>query len=122
MLAGAIYIDAPLKSIAANVQQARQWQKVSKYQLLQEISSGNDGASAFADTGSQLNQDIYDLYEDVENKSGVYLISSSFNSKNWLQDMRASGTYKNLPNQPFWEMKFSANYLKKIHFKVSKKF
>ena len=119
LVAASLYLDQPAKSIANNAKQAQQWEKVANYQILSGTSSGNDGDRAFSDTGSDLNRGAYRLYKELEGKPGAYLISSDYHSPAWLKDARSYHYYKNLPDQPFWLMTLSPNYLRKINFNVS---
>lgn len=119
LVAASLYLDQPAKSIANNAKQAQQWEKVANYQILSGTSSGNDGDRAFSDTGSDLNRGAYRLYKELEGKQGAYLVSSDYHSPAWLKDAKSYNYYKSLPNQPFWLMTLSPNYLRKINFKVS---
>lgn len=120
LLAGAAYIDGPLKSIATNAEQAKQWEKVANYRVLANMKPGNDGVKAYTDTSSHLNQDVYHLYQAIENKPGVYLVNSFYASKAWLNQSEMNQSYNHLLSKASWIITVSPNYLQKIGLKVPK--
>lgn len=112
--AGSLYIDMPAKSIVNNMHQAHQWSKVENYQILQSMTTGTEGDSAYGDTGSKLNYDLYHLYQKIEDKKGVYLINSFYADKQWIENLN-NNENRNLPLHPFWQLTLSPNYLEKLH-------
>lgn len=112
-------IDGPLDSVAANQEQARQWQKNAGMQLLESTSSGQDGDRAYTDSSSAIYRDFYHYYQYLQDKPGVYLANSFYASKSWLADSRANESYKSLPLKPVTILTASPSYLRHISFKVS---
>lgn len=117
LLGIAIYIDGPTKEIAANAQQALQWQKVENMEVLKKIDSGDDGVRSLSDSSSQIYKDIWNFYHDIANEKGVYLISSFYGSHEWLSDRYL---YKSMPTRPFTILTASPNYLDRIDFPINR--
>lgn len=58
------YIDQPISYISENARLAQRWEAVSGYQLLSNISIGQD-AAAFSGGSKELDQDLYDWYSSI---------------------------------------------------------
>ncbi len=63
-------------------------------------------------------QDSYDWYKSIEDKEGVYIINTSYNSAEMLQIWRDGEVYHNVPDTPFWEFTVSPSYLKQMNINL----
>ncbi|MDN6968102.1 hypothetical protein FCS83_05955 [Oenococcus sp. UCMA 17063] len=111
--------DGPLNELSYNARLSLHWQSVSKMQVLNDVSVGQDSQS-FTGQSNQLDQSFYDWYKSIANKKGVYLINSDYYSKKIINENNANFPKTQISNQPFWKMTFSPNYLSKIGIKVTK--
>ncbi|GLB46322.1 hypothetical protein WR164_03010 [Philodulcilactobacillus myokoensis] len=105
--------DRPMDSIINNQQIARNWSNVSQMNVLSKIENNGDIQS------NQLDQNIYNFYKSISDHNGVYIINTSYLSEHWINNMKNAGTYKSLPNRPFWQFDFSPNYAQKVGIKLT---
>ncbi len=113
-----VYVDGPMKQLSDNAKLSRQWQAVSDYQILSNISVGQDAAS-ISGQSNQLSQDFYHWYSSIAENNGVYLVHTKYIDSNLLADWRANKVYNVIPNQPFWNFAVSPNYLTKLGITVN---
>lgn len=67
---------------------------------------------------NEFYQDSYDWYKSIEDKEGVYIINTSYNSTEMLQIWRDGNVYHNVPDAPFWEFTVSPSYLKQMNINL----
>lgn len=113
-----IYIDGPMKQLSDNARLSRKWQTVSNYQILSNISVGQDAAS-ISGQSNKLNQDMYHWYSSIAENNGVYLINTQYNGADMLKTCKRYHVYKTIPNNPFWYFTVSPNYLAKLDITVN---
>ncbi|URZ04472.1 hypothetical protein [Clostridium felsineum] len=112
-----IYVDGPINTISENAKLSQMWSKVSEFQILKNISVGND-QSSISGNSEALNQSFYDWYKGISDDNGVYLINTTYYDNKILNDWKQSGLYKNVPEDSFWYFAYSPNYIKSLNLKV----
>ncbi|MFT9057487.1 MAG: hypothetical protein ABF449_12935, partial [Ethanoligenens sp.] len=90
----------PMHHVSDNAKLSRQWQTVSNYQILSNISVGQDAAS-ISGQSNQLSQDFFHWYSSIAENDGVYLGHTEYIDSGLLADWRANKVYNVIPNQPF---------------------
>ncbi|OFI48231.1 hypothetical protein BG261_08075 [Floricoccus tropicus] len=111
LVASCIYLDIPIKTIKGNVKLAQKWQKYDNYQVLSSYDLGNDKLSNSGQS-TKLNENMFNWYKSIADNDGVYLINSTFYSKEIIDNQRNSGAYEKVPTNPFWYFVYSPNFLK----------
>ena len=111
------YVDQPMKMISRNASLSQRWETVSQYQLLSEISIGEE-AESFSGNSKELDQNLYDWYSSIAEKSGVYLIQTEYYNEDILKMWNSNQTYKAIPSDPFWLFTISPNYLETLGIQV----
>lgn len=113
-----VYVDGPLKQLSDNARLSGKWQTVSNYQILSNISVGQDTAT-LSGQSNRLDKDIYDWYASISGNSGVYLINTQYKGADLLNTWKENHVYKAMPNNPFWHFTVSPNYLAKLGIAVN---
>ncbi len=113
----AVYVDSPIRSVFDNVKLSKAWQSVSDYQILEEITVGNDDSSIKGES-KELFDSFYKWYKDIYENEGVFLIHTRYYDNNVLDIWKNSNTYQHIPNQPTWYFAFSPNYIQQLHLSV----
>ena len=108
-----IYIDSPVQCMNENAKISENWSQVSEYQILRNISVGND-ENSFSGTSKKLDQDIYDWYSDIADNEGVYLINTTYYDNEVLNIWRDNQIYDCVPKDPFWYFTYSLSYIKEL--------
>lgn len=111
------YVDQPMKMISSNASLSQRWETVSQYQLLSEISIGED-AESFSGNSKELDQNLYAWYSSIADKSGVYLIQTEYYNEDILKTWNSNQTYNEIPDNPFWLFTISPNYLETIGIQI----
>ena len=117
LIVGSVYIDSPYQEVQKNIEISKNWNKVSDYKILKNISVGNDQAS-FNRQSKEFFRDFYNWYKEISDDNDVNIINTSFISKDMLKKYKLNEVYKSVPNEEFWELTVSPNYLKKIGIKI----
>lgn len=117
LIVGSVYIDSPYQEVQKNIEISKNWNKVSDYKILKNISVGNDQAS-FNRQSKELFRDFYNWYKEISDDNDVNIINTSFISKDTLKKYKLNEVYKSVPNEEFWTLTASPNYLKKIGIKI----
>lgn len=117
LIVGSVYIDSPYQEVQKNIEISKNWNKVSDYKILKNISVGNDQAS-FNRQSKEFFRDFYNWYKEISDDNDVNIINTSFISKDMLKKYKLNEVYKSVPNEEFWELTASPNYLKKIGIKI----
>lgn len=104
------YVDQPIASISDNARLAKRWEAVSRYQILSDISVGQDAAS-FSGSSKELDQDLYNWYSSIADTTGVYLIQTQYYDSKILAAWQSNRTYSSTPTKPVWLFTMSPNYL-----------
>lgn len=104
------YVDQPIAAISDNARLAKQWEAVSEYQILSDISIGQDSTS-FSGGSKELDQDLYNWYSSIADKKGVYLIQTQYYDSEILAVWQNNQTYSATPAKPLWLFTMSPNYL-----------
>lgn len=86
------------------------WETVSGYQILSDISVGQDAAS-FSGNSKELDQDLYNWYSSIADTTGVYLIQTQYYDSEILAAWQINRTYSSTPTKPVWLFTMSPNYL-----------
>lgn len=111
------YVDAPMKKVADNVLISQMWTSVSKYEMLKNVSIGND-ESSITNNSKNLDQSFYDWYKDISDEDGVYLIKTKYYDNVILEKWKNNNVYKNIPSKPFWYFLYSPNYIESLDLNV----
>lgn len=117
LIVGSVYIDSPYKEVKKNIEISKSWNKVSNYKILKNIRVGNDQAS-FNRQSKELFRDFYNWYKDISDDDDVNVVNTTFFSKDMLKSYKFNEVYKSVPNEAFWQLTASPNYLKKIGIKI----
>lgn len=117
LIVGSVYIDSPYQEVQKNIEISKNWNKVSDYKILKNISVGNDQAS-FNRQSKEFFRDFYNWYKEISDDNDVNIINTSFISKDTLKKYKLNEVYKSIPNEEFWTLIASPNYLKKIGIKI----
>ena len=88
-----IAIDSAAESIAYNSEIAKKWESVSEYEILNTIAVGND-ENSFSGNVNTLNQDIYNWYNDIHDKDGVYLLHTAYYDRKILNQWNNNKIYR----------------------------
>ena len=104
------YVDQPMTVISDNARLAKRWETVSEYQILSDISIGQDAAS-FSGGSKELDQDLYNWYSSIADRKGVYLIQTQYYDSEILAVWQNHQTYSAIPTKPLWLFTMSPNYL-----------
>lgn len=104
------YVDQPMTVISDNARLAKRWETVSEYQILSDISIGQDAAS-FSGGSKELDQDLYNWYSSIADKKGVYLIQTQYYDSEILAVWQNNQTYSAIPTKSLWLFTMSPNYL-----------
>ena len=104
------YIDQPMASLSNNARLAQRWESVSEYQVLSDISVGEDSDS-FSGASKNLDQDLYNWYSSIADTPGVYLIHTQYYDSEILTTWQSNQTYSSIPSEPLWLFTASPNYL-----------
>ncbi|MDZ5035226.1 hypothetical protein, partial [Clostridium perfringens] len=72
-----LYVDGPMKTISENARLSQMWSSVSEFQILKNISIGND-QSSISGNSKELDQSFYDWYKGMYDDNGVYLINTKY--------------------------------------------
>ena len=118
IVAGGYYVDAPMQSLNDNAKLALSWNIVSDYQMLSNVSVGQD-ASSLSGQSDQLDQDFYDWYSSMADQDGVFLIHTQYYGKDILTQWENGGIYTTAPQKPFWYFTVSPNYLSQMNIQIS---
>ncbi|MBT1018585.1 hypothetical protein KJY77_05500 [Canibacter sp. lx-72] len=103
-------IDGPLVSVAEMHEVQQRWVQYSHLNVLYKEKIG-DNATSFTGQRSDHSVEYYNWYSSIEGRDGVFLAHSQFCSAECLEFYRENGIYKHIPNQPFWSVLASPNYL-----------
>lgn len=109
-------LDGPLREVA-NLQQVREkWQEYSSLRLLYRENAGAN-STAFGGADSSHAAEFFKWYAAIADKPGVYLAHSEYYDAATLRGWQ--GLYEQVPQQPFWQLAASPNYLREHGFRVS---
>ena len=111
------YVDQPIQYLAENARLAKQWNSVADYEILSDISVGED-ADSFTGRSKQLDEDIYNWYSDIAGEEGVYLINTTYYDNDVLALWKQNNLYQSIPDKPFWYFVASPNYLEMLEIHV----
>lgn len=111
------YVDQPIQYLTENAKLAKQWNRVADYEILSDISVGED-ADSFTGRSKQLDEDIYNWYSDIAGEEGVYLINTTYYDNDVLTLWKQNNLYKSIPDKPFWYFAVSPNYLEMLGIHV----
>ncbi len=114
-----IYVDAPMEKISDNARVSQLWTSVSKYEMLKNVSVGND-ESSISNNSKNLDQSFFDWYKDISDDDGVYLIKTKYYDNEILNKWENNNVYKNIPLKPFWYFLYSPNYIEDLNLNVDK--
>ena len=118
LVASGCYLDGPMQLISQNTQTLKNWSKVSDYQILSEVSTGQDNATITGQS-SKLDQDMYNWYKSIANKPGVFLVHTEYYSKALLEDWKTYKAFKTIPEKPLWNFSMSPNYISNLGINIS---
>lgn len=104
------YVDQPMAAISDNARLVKRWDAVSGYQILKDISIGQDAAS-FSGGSKELDQDLYNWYSSIADRKGAYLIQTQYYDSEILAVWQKNQTYSAIPTRPLWLFTMSPNYL-----------
>lgn len=113
-----LYVDSPMQIISENAKLSESWKEVSDYQILKSISVGND-ESSFAGGSKELDQDLFDWYQQIHEEKDVYLVNTTYYDNQLLNYWRTNEIYTAIPKNAFWYFAFSETYVKKLGINVS---
>lgn len=113
-----LYVDSPMQMISENARLSESWEDVSDYQVLRNISVGND-ESSFAGASKELDQDLFDWYKEIHEENGVYLAQTTYYDEEILNLWRTNEIYAAVPEEAFWYFTFSESYIRKLGIYVS---
>ena len=117
LVVGSIYLDSPMKEVTKNVEIREQWTSVSEYYTLRDVNIGND-ISTVSGQSNELNQDFFNWYRSIREDPSVFIATTDYMSKDILNFYRENEIYKNVPDEAFWYMTYSPNYLREIGIEV----
>ena len=112
-----IYVDGPAEMISENAKLSRQWESVSEYQILKNISVGEDEGS-FTGNSKELDQALYNWYKSISKEDGVYLINTTYYDSDILNLWENYNVYEHTPKKAFWYFACSPNYVEKLSLNV----
>ena len=115
-----IYVDEPVKTISENARLSQMWSGVSEFQILKNISVGND-QSSISGSSKELDQSLYDWYKGMCEDDGVYIIKTTYYDNKILNVWKEKHVYKDIPESPFWYFAYSPNYIKHMNLNVNSK-
>ena len=104
------YVDQPMAMLSDNARLSKRWDSVSGYQILSDISVGQDSAS-FSGGSKELDQDLYTWYSSIADIPGAYLIHTEYYDSEILAAWQSYQTYASIPGEPVWLFTASPNYL-----------
>ena len=111
------YVDQPIQYLTENAKLAKQWDSVADYEILSNISVGED-TDSFTGRSKQLDQDIYNWYSDIAGEEGVYLVNTTYYDNEVLTLWKQNNLYESIPDRPFWYFALSPNYLEMLEIHV----
>lgn len=103
-----IIIDSPMKNFQQNQKVLTLYNRVENFQVLHKFDSSQIENGQPTD---QFTEGLYNWYKSMYENQGVYLINSQFFSNSWINNMKGGPAYKIIPNDSFWYLKTSYNYL-----------
>ncbi|MFQ9514245.1 MAG: hypothetical protein ACLRZ9_00310 [Eubacterium sp.] len=112
------YVDKPLQSLSENAKLSRRWKNVSEFQILRNISVGQD-TDSFTGQSKQLDQDIFNWYKSIADREGVYLVNTTYYNNEVLELWNHNDTYAEIPEKPFWYFTASPNYIKELRINLN---
>lgn len=112
--------DGPYFEMQTNAEIQQRWKNVENLYILRSQQNGNDFL-AISGHSEEVEKDWYNWYRSIEGREGVYLINTMYYSPLLLQQYKEDKTYTQVPDQPFWSMTASPNYLKRIGLSVPQK-
>ncbi len=112
-----IYVDGPAEMISENAKLSQQWESVSEYQILKNISVGEDEGS-FTGNSKELDQALYNWYKSISKEDGVYLINTTYYDSDILNLWENYNVYEHTPKKAFWYFACSPNYVEKLNLNV----
>lgn len=115
-----IYVDEPVKTISENARLSQMWSGVSEFQILKNISVGND-QSSISGGSKELDQSLYYWYKGMCEDDGVYIIKTTYYDNKILNVWKEKCLYKDIPESPFWYFAYSPNYIKHMNLNVNSK-
>ncbi|MBP3223419.1 MAG: hypothetical protein J6M18_05795 [Actinomycetaceae bacterium] len=111
--------DEPIRLISEKYALLNQWESVKDYYVLDSYVPGDDVASE-AGSLPTMEKDVYSWYSKYYNEKGVYLFTSTFNSKKYWEDLKKEEVYDfELPTKERWFFVMSPNYAQKINVPLS---
>lgn len=111
------YVDAPIKIISENARLSKMWDSVSEFQVLKNVSMGND-QSSFSGNSKEFDQNLYDWYKGMYEEDGVYLINTTYFDNEVLKVWKENKVYDNIPETPFWYFLYSPNYIEAMGLNI----
>ena len=75
LIVGSVYIDSPYQEVQKNIEISKNWNKVSDYKILKNISVGNDQAS-FNRQSKEFFRDFYNWYKEISDDNDVNIINT----------------------------------------------
>jgi hypothetical protein len=111
-----VYLDGPIKEAAALADVRESWSAVADQQILYHTSAGQDQAS-FTGQSSEYQRDFYEWYSAIADDPGVSLVNTQHFDQSVINAW--SGVYASVPEQPFWYVAASPNYLAAQGFTVN---
>ena len=112
-----LYVDGPVQTISENAKLSDSWNVVSDYQILNNISVGED-ASSFSGMSNELDQNLFDWYREIHQEKGVYLIKTTCYNNEILAFWKINQTYDTIPEHEFWYFTCSQSYLEQLGLNV----
>lgn len=104
------FLDGPLTNIRHLQQVQQRWNAYANWQILYKEQIGSN-ASSFTGQSNSHAVEFYNWYRSFEGKPGAYLAHTSYYSQEILELWRNSQAYEHVPNQPYWDLTASPNYL-----------
>ncbi len=111
-------LDGPYFELQSTAEIQRQWKNVDNFYVLRSQQNGNDFLP-ISGHSEENEKDWYNWYRSVEGKAGVFLVNTVYYSSTLLQQYKHDQTYSHVPDEAFWLMKASENYLKRSDINVS---
>lgn len=113
-----LYVDSTMHMISENARLSERWKAVSDYQVLRNVSVGND-ESSFAGASLDFDQSMFDWYREIHKEDGVYLIQTTSYDDEVLELWRKNEVYTAVPKEAFWYFAFSETYIRELGIRVS---
>ncbi|WP_216404550.1 hypothetical protein [Arcanobacterium phocae] len=103
-------LDGPLRTVHHMSQIQQRWSNYSDLEILYKEKIGQNSSSISGQSSSH-SVEYYNWYRSFEGSTGAYLVHTEYIDNELLDIWRNGQIYDHVPNQPYWSMLASPNYL-----------